>query len=287
MTDHIPPPGLSPETPVLAIADITVGERHRKDLGDIPALAASIAELGLLQPIVVTPDHKLIAGHRRIAAFEELGRTNIPVMVIDLDDLLRGERAENTMRKDFTPSEAVAIGKALEERERELAHARETLGKVFLGSERGKTLDKVGAALGMSGTTYARAKAVARAAETDPETFGPIAAEMDRTGKVYRAFNQTRALQKSRGEPSRRPYKGRESTAERYALIRQMAEASNRPATIAAAVGMGEANIRLLLGRWHIPTVEARIGKQGGSMWPKYSPPSWPGRCLPKHHSAW
>jgi hypothetical protein len=38
-----------------AVASITVGDRHRKDLGDLDPLVASIKEHGLLQPIVVTP----------------------------------------------------------------------------------------------------------------------------------------------------------------------------------------------------------------------------------------
>ena len=35
--------------------------RHRKDMGDIAALSASIADVGLLHPIVVTEDGILIA----------------------------------------------------------------------------------------------------------------------------------------------------------------------------------------------------------------------------------
>jgi ParB-like chromosome segregation protein Spo0J len=52
---------------VMAIADIKVGKRHRRDLGDIAALAESIKAVGLLHPIVVQPDGKLIAGARRLA----------------------------------------------------------------------------------------------------------------------------------------------------------------------------------------------------------------------------
>jgi hypothetical protein len=44
------------------VADIIVGTRHRKDMGDIAGLAASLAELSLLHPIVVRPDGVLIAG---------------------------------------------------------------------------------------------------------------------------------------------------------------------------------------------------------------------------------
>jgi ParB family chromosome partitioning protein len=54
---------------MMPIANIRVGERHRKDMGDLDGLAASIAEFGgLLQPIVVRPDGTLIAGERRLRA---------------------------------------------------------------------------------------------------------------------------------------------------------------------------------------------------------------------------
>ena len=33
---------------------IRIGERHRKDMGDIDGLARSIADVGLLHPIVIT-----------------------------------------------------------------------------------------------------------------------------------------------------------------------------------------------------------------------------------------
>ena len=50
--------------PRLPISKIKVGKRHRKNLGDLTSLAASIKELGLLHPIVVRPDGKLIAGEK-------------------------------------------------------------------------------------------------------------------------------------------------------------------------------------------------------------------------------
>ena len=40
---------------VMKVADIKVGKRIRKDMGDLDGLAESIRELGLLQPIVVFP----------------------------------------------------------------------------------------------------------------------------------------------------------------------------------------------------------------------------------------
>jgi ParB-like nuclease domain len=106
------------------IADIKIGQRHRRDLGDIRALAASIDQLGLLQPIVIRPDGTLIAGERRLRAVEMLGWPEIPVNVVDLEQIVRGEFAENVHRKDFTLSEAVAIKRALEPIEREAAKER-------------------------------------------------------------------------------------------------------------------------------------------------------------------
>ena len=50
----------------LSIRKIKVPNRYRKSLGDIESLAANIKELGLLHPIVVRPDGRLIAGERRV-----------------------------------------------------------------------------------------------------------------------------------------------------------------------------------------------------------------------------
>jgi ParB family chromosome partitioning protein len=100
----------------IPIDDINVGARARRDLGDIDRLAQSIAEVGLLHPIVVNNDCRLIAGARRLKAVKSLGWEKVSVTVVPLDDIVRGEYAENTFRKDFLPSEGVEIGAALEKR---------------------------------------------------------------------------------------------------------------------------------------------------------------------------
>jgi ParB-like chromosome segregation protein Spo0J len=198
------------------LADIRVGQRHRKDLGDIAALIKSIEAVGLLQPPVVTAELQLIAGGRRLQALRELGRQEADVYVAagldDALDRLRAEREENTCRKELTPSEAVAFAEALEALEKEQARQRQTAGvnqhteasgKLPEGS-RGQTRDKVGAALGMSGRTYEKAKAVVEAAAEDPEGCGPLVEEMDRTGKVDPAFKKARA-----SRPGQKKGKGR------------------------------------------------------------------------------
>ncbi|GAB2473324.1 ParB N-terminal domain-containing protein [Xylanimonas ulmi] len=93
-----------------AIDSIRVGTRHRNDLGDIDALAASINDLGLLQPITISPDGLLICGRRRLEAVRRLGRSTIRVTVRSgLSDelhLLLAEREENAQRKPLSPIEA-------------------------------------------------------------------------------------------------------------------------------------------------------------------------------------
>lgn len=96
------------------IDQIQVGFRYRKDLGDLRTLVESIAEVGLLHPVVVTPEGRLIAGQRRLEACRELGWTEIPVSVVDLYQAARGEAHENFVRKDLLPSEIVALKRAIE-----------------------------------------------------------------------------------------------------------------------------------------------------------------------------
>jgi len=246
------------------IADVVCGTRYRQDLGDLQGLADSIEEMNLLHPIVVTPDMTLIAGQRRIEAYKLLGRDEIEATIVDLENPLDGEWAENSIRKDFTPSEAVAIGRALEEKEKEKAHERQRQGGRAGGQASGnlpqaspRTRDAVGKAVGMSGRTYELAKRVVVAAEEDPERFGHFAKEMDQTGQVHPAYSNVVAAKRASGETA---YKGRGAVSERYETIRRMSSEGYRPSQIAAETDMSEKTVRKLLSEWGIETVETRVG---------------------------
>ncbi len=94
---------------------IRIGERHRKDMGDLESLAASIATEGLLQPVGITEENLLVFGERRLRAVRDvLKQATIAARIVRVSSILAGEYAENEIRKDFTPSERVAIGKAIE-----------------------------------------------------------------------------------------------------------------------------------------------------------------------------
>ncbi len=71
--------------PTLPISKIKVRNRYRKNLGDIQSLAASIEDVGLLHPIVVRRDGRLIAGERRLEACKSLGLKKVPVTVVDIE----------------------------------------------------------------------------------------------------------------------------------------------------------------------------------------------------------
>jgi ParB/RepB/Spo0J family partition protein len=128
----------------IRIDDIHIGERYRQDLGDIDSLARSIDSLGLLQPIAVTEDNRLIFGRRRIEAFKKLGKESIPVVVLNLDDPLQAEHDENEKHKPFTITERVAIGKAIEEKERQAAKERQREGGKSAGRGRPQEASGIG-----------------------------------------------------------------------------------------------------------------------------------------------
>lgn len=86
------------------IASVVVPLERARSLSDVAGLAASIAEIGLLQPIVVGRDLTLIAGLHRLRACQSLGWSDIPAISVDLEGL-RAELAEideNLIRNDLT-----------------------------------------------------------------------------------------------------------------------------------------------------------------------------------------
>jgi ParB family chromosome partitioning protein len=195
------------------LQSIRVSQRTRKDMGDIAGLAKSIEEVGLLHPVVIDAKNNLIAGERRLRAVKKLGWDTVPAHVVDyLDEatsLLIAERDENTCRKEFTPSEAVVIGRRLTQLQKPKAEEKQKSGKGDDGSGgRGKkknlmenchkvsstTRDKVGQAVGMSGKTYEKAKAVVESGDEE------AIAEMDATGKVDPAFKKVTHVTNNSGE---------------------------------------------------------------------------------------
>ena len=156
-----------------------------------------MSEIGLLHPIVINKQNKLIAGYRRIESAKLLGWESISATVIDLDKIVLGERAENAVRKDFTPSEAVAIAKAVEPLERQAAEERQKSGTPSVNlTEGGNALDKTASAVGMSRNTLKKAQEIVEAAEREPQKYNMLVEQMDKTGKVDKAYRLLKSEEK-------------------------------------------------------------------------------------------
>ena len=85
-------------------------DQPRQVMGDLSELMASMAEKGIIEPLIVRQRNgrfQIIAGERRYQAAVQLGLREVPVVIRDVDDteLLELALIENLQRKDLTPFE--------------------------------------------------------------------------------------------------------------------------------------------------------------------------------------
>lgn len=111
--------GRAPGGPILReipISDISANPhqpRRHFDAEALDELAASIAQIGVLQPILVrsvSTGYELVAGERRWRAATQAGLTMIPAVIRTTDDMSSMEQAlvENLHREDLTALEEAA-----------------------------------------------------------------------------------------------------------------------------------------------------------------------------------
>ena len=87
--------------------------KKRFNKESLDELTNSIKEQGLIQPIVVRPDksssnkYEIIAGERRWIASQNAGLHEVPVVILNVDDVKSLEFAivENVQRQDLNPIE--------------------------------------------------------------------------------------------------------------------------------------------------------------------------------------
>ena len=84
-------PGLVYNIPTAAII---VGDRVRHDYGDIEWLSEDIEVRGLLQPLVLSPRGKLIAGGRRLRAVQHLDWPDVPCYIFRGTNALEDRASE-------------------------------------------------------------------------------------------------------------------------------------------------------------------------------------------------
>ena len=117
------------EVPTGAIAPNPKQPRSRFDDETLAELAASIREVGILQPIVVRragQGYEVVTGERRLRAAKLAGMATVPVVLRDSDDadLLREALIENIHREDLNPIE---LGEAFRQLLDELGLKQEEL----------------------------------------------------------------------------------------------------------------------------------------------------------------
>ena len=93
----------------------------RQVMGDLSELMSSVAEKGIIEPLVVRQRgerFQIIAGERRYQAAVQAGLRELPVVIREVDDTEVIELAliENLQRKDLTPFEEAEALQGLAER---------------------------------------------------------------------------------------------------------------------------------------------------------------------------
>ena len=131
------------ETNKISITDLTRNKfQPRKHFGkdNLEELTNSIKEQGIIQPIVVRPDkvntnkYEIIAGERRWLAAQNAGLHEVPVVILNVDDVKSLEFAivENVQRQDLNPiDEARGYQRLIDE----FNYNQEKLSK-FIGKSR-------------------------------------------------------------------------------------------------------------------------------------------------------
>ncbi|MBN1646878.1 MAG: ParB N-terminal domain-containing protein [Spirochaetales bacterium] len=92
----------------VAIDEIHLKKRVRKNLGDLSQLMLSMKNHGLMNPIVITNKYELIAGHRRYESAKRLGWVEIEARIIaepSKIEKLELELDENVHRRNLSPDE--------------------------------------------------------------------------------------------------------------------------------------------------------------------------------------
>src|ERR1044071_5360955 len=85
-------------------------DQPRQVMGDLSELMASIAEKGIIEPIIVRQRggrFQIVAGERRYQAAVQVGLRDVPIVIREVDDneIIEIALIENIQRKDLTPFE--------------------------------------------------------------------------------------------------------------------------------------------------------------------------------------
>jgi hypothetical protein len=147
---------------------------------------------------------------------------SVPVTIVHLQEVIRGEFAENAHRKDFLPSEIDAIRRALlplekaaaKERQRRHGGTAPGRGKQSgqISRSDGRVRDRIAGFAGISGRSLEKIQTIVEAAERQPRRFGPLVADMDRHGRIDAAYRKLLRIRDEEQRLAVKPLKGKFKT---------------------------------------------------------------------------
>ena len=206
----------APKTVPVSEIDVNADQpRKAFEPESLAALAESIAENGLLQPILVRRTslgrYEIIAGERRFRAAKLAGLTELPVTVAEADDRTAAKLAliENLQREDLNPLEEAAAFRQLMERygltqenvAAEVGRSRSAVANALRLLE----LPEEAAAMVVSGTLSA-GHARALLGLKDPREIVPLAKAAAEGGMSVRETEAAvRAANRKKPEPLEKP----------------------------------------------------------------------------------
>ena len=184
---------------LIDINKIVVGDRIRKDFGDLTDLTESIKKNGLIHPIAINKNYELLAGERRLRVCKSLGWDRIEAHMLDTESEeqdLAIEMDENNTRRNFTGSElAEGIRRQMDI---EAAKAKERMAEGGRGANistpSGKSRDKAAEQFGISGEQARKTLYVADNADLlDPADFAEWDEGKLSTTKAYQRIKEAKA----------------------------------------------------------------------------------------------
>jgi N6-adenosine-specific RNA methylase IME4 len=197
------------QQPVIKISEIKVNSdnRLRKKHTNIESLAASIESIGLLHPVVIDENNNLIAGYRRIKAYEYLGRTEIPYRSVNIENALQGEYDENVERADFALEDIAAIYEQVRQsRIGHRPHKKQEKGAESTPFPKGKTKEVTAKIAGYSPDKVAKIVAIVNAAKENPAMLSELIQKVDsgQTSVEY-AYKQIKRAEDNHNNKERLP----------------------------------------------------------------------------------
>lgn len=163
----------------LRVDDVDPDSHREEPAFNLTELAVSIAELGVIRPISLTPEGKVLSGGRRLVACRELGLSHIPAVTVlnlpEASERLAADLVEETGQLAMMAGEKVSVGRMLEELPRP-----EGLGEA-------RTY--IAAALGVGGRTWEMLRAIVEAVEAE-ELPSEVLDEIDRTNRAKPVYER-------------------------------------------------------------------------------------------------